>query len=175
MSDKPVWSHILSLGEVGRGERVHKISADEAARRRIARLLDLAELSRLDAEIAVSAWFDGIQLDGRWSADFVQTCGVTLDPLPTTLRGAFKARAVPASSHHAPDPAAELVIDLEGDDPPDVLEGDHVDLAAYVVEDLSLEIDPFPRKPGVEFQPPEDTGELSPFAVLRKLRDDGGT
>ena len=43
-------------------------------------------------------------------------------------------------------------------------------LAAYVVEDLALAIDPFPRKPGVEFEAPDAPGEPSPFAVLAKLK-----
>jgi hypothetical protein len=44
-------------------------------------------------------------------------------------------------------------------------------VAGYVTEHLALEIDPFPRKPGVEFdyQPPEE--ETSPFAALKKLTE----
>jgi hypothetical protein len=50
-----------------------------------------------------------------------------------------------------------------------------VDLAAYVVEHLALEIDPFPRSPGAEFEPPAALPESSPFDVLRALKDrDGG-
>jgi uncharacterized metal-binding protein YceD (DUF177 family) len=62
-------------------------------------------------------------------------------------------------------------LDPDAADPPDVLEDDAIDLAAYVVEHLALEIDPFARKPGVEFEytPPDE--EESPFAVLKKLQD----
>jgi uncharacterized metal-binding protein YceD (DUF177 family) len=73
----------------------------------------------------------------------------------------------------ADEEGPELDLDPEGDDPPEVLADDKVDLGAYVVEDLSLAIDPFPKKPGVEFEAPEQKGELSPFAVLAKLK--GGT
>ena len=54
-----------------------------------------------------------------------------------------------------------------------MLAGDAVDLAAYVAEHLALEIDPFARKPGAEFEyaPPAD--EASPFAALQKLKDRG--
>ena len=70
-----------------------------------------------------------------------------------------------------PDEASgELDLDPEADDPPDLLESDRIDLAAYVVEDLALAIDPFPRKPGVAFEAPDQPGELSPFAVLAKLK-----
>ena len=47
-----------------------------------------------------------------------------------------------------------------------------VSLAASV-EQLALSLDPFPRKPDAEFVQPEEPGELSPFAVLKTVRDRG--
>src|SRR5436189_305032 len=38
---------------------------------------------------------------------------------------------------------------------------------------LALEIDPFARKPGVEFDYSAPADESSPFAALQKLRDRG--
>ena len=46
----------------------------------------------------------------------------------------------------------EVVLDPEGEDPPDLLDEDRIDLADYVVEHLALDIDPFPRKPGVTWR-----------------------
>jgi hypothetical protein len=63
-------------------------------------------------------------------------------------------------------------IDLDADDPPDVLESENLDIGAYVVEQLALEIDPFPRKPGVEFEAPEGPAISSPFDALRALKRD---
>jgi hypothetical protein len=48
--------------------------------------------------------------------------------------------------------------------------GQTLNLVHYVLEDLSLSIDPFPRKPGAVFVAPEPAVELSPFAVLRQLK-----
>lgn len=166
---KPPWSHTISMGQATRGATRLRLEADQDARRRIARLLDLAELKSLNADVSVSPWFDGAEVNATWAAELVQTCGVTLEPLESRLDGHFIVRVVPPGSLHAPDPEAEITIDIEADDPPDVLEGDDIDLAHYVVEHLSLDVDPFPRKPGVEFEPPQDNAELSPFAVLRQL------
>jgi hypothetical protein len=41
------------------------------------------------------------------------------------------------------------------------------------VEQLSLALDPFPRAAGAEFTPPEESAEISPFAVLKALKRDG--
>ena len=52
----------------------------------------------------------------------------------------------------------------------DAIDVDTVDLAAMVIEHLALEIDPFPRKPGAEFDFKPAEEETSPFAVLKKLQ-----
>ena len=104
----------------------------------------------------------------------VQTCGLTLDPFEQPLEGAFTVRMVPAGSPNAPSEEAELSFEAGADDPPDVLEGDTVDIAAYLVEHLALELDPFPRKPGAAFEPPPEPAEPSPFAALQKLKPGGG-
>jgi hypothetical protein len=164
------WSHVLRLSAVGRTSGSIALAADEAARRRIAKLLDLANLASLTATVRVEPWFDGAQIEADWQADLVQTCGVTLEPLPSSPSDHFMLRVVPEGSAHAPSPEAEVSVDPDAEDPPDVLEDDAIDLAHYVVEHLALAIDPFPRKPGAEFEPPKDDADLSPFAALRVLK-----
>jgi hypothetical protein len=167
------WREVLTLAEVQRGAVRRNLVADEAARTRIGKALGLDALVSLQAEMRTAPWLDGVQIDGRWRARVRQTCGVTLEPFDSDLEGVIHLRALPQGSAAlgGPDQAGgELDLDPEGEDPPDVLTDDKVDLGAYVVEDLSLAIDPFPRKPGVEFEAPEQPGEPSPFAVLAKLK-----
>lgn len=178
MIDSP-WSHPLKLNQVSRlapGERLERrLIADDADRAAIATLLDVEAVEQLEAELVVSPWFDGAQIEGRWRAGVVQICGVSLDAFATTLDGRFTVRAVPAGSALAPrDEGLEIVVDPEADDPPDVLEDDTVDLGGYVVEHLALEVDPFPRKPGVAFTPPPQPAESSPFDALRALKGGKG-
>ncbi len=173
----PIWPASVRLGEVARSTEAHPssrhLTADEAARRQIAKALDLVQLDRLEADLDLSGWFDGVRIDGRWRADIVQTCGVTLEDFATALSGEFTVRAVPEGSRHAAPPEPEIEIDIDADDPPDILETDEIDLGGYVIEHLALEIDPFPRKPGAVFEPPAAEPEASPFAVLLKLKDSG--
>lgn len=165
--------NLVTLAHAQRGALKRSLVADEEARARIAKALGLESLGRLEAEMQVRPWLDGVEISGRWSARVGQVCGVTLEPFDSELDGEIHVRALPEGSAAlgAPDEAGgELDLDPEADDPPDLLEDDRIDLGAYVVEDLSLAIDPFPRKPGVEFTAPEQAGELSPFAVLAKLK-----
>ena len=169
-----VWPQTAPLADLVRSRPENpyrrRLVADGAARAAVAKALDLVALERLEADLTVRGWFDGVTIDGRWKARVVQICGVSLEPFPSDLEGEFTVRAVPSGSPHAPDADAEIVIDLEAEDPPDILDGDTVDLGGYVVEHLALEIDPFPRKPDAVFEPPEATMERSPFAVLRTLK-----
>jgi hypothetical protein len=145
------------------------LAPDADTQRAIAKALKLVDLRRLSARVRLSPWCDGVELSGTWSAVVGQICGVSLDPFDTELGGDFQVRCAPLGSPLLAPPESEVEIDLDADDPPDVLEHDGVDVAAYVVEHLALEIDPFPRKPGAEFTPPPAETPPSPFAVLSRL------
>ena len=171
---KQPWSSIVRLGELGSGPVRRRLAPDEAQRKAIARELDLLELSKLEGDLAVEPWLDGGRITGRWTATVVQTCGVTLERLESELSGEIELKVVPANSVHAPSLEAQLAYDPDAEEPADVLEGDGIDLAAYLVEHVALEIDPFPRKPGVEFTPPDMGPEPGPFDALKKLKGTEG-
>lgn len=171
------WPVQIKLGEVGREPKTYAFEADLPARREIAKRLDLLSLDSFTGEVTVTPWLDGAAIDGRYRAELAQTCSVTAEPLPQSLGNRFSLRVLPQGSLHNSDQAAvggEIEINLEADDPPDVLEDDSLDLTGYAVEHLGLDLDPFPRKPGAEFTPPEDKADLSPFAVLKAFKPRDG-
>jgi len=158
------YSEPVRLHQIGSGVK-RTLTPDAAARARIARALDLASLDAVEAEVNLVPTASGWTLSGRVRADLAQTCGITLEPLPLRIDEAFSVQlALPVDEE-----SEEIIITLE-DESPDVVEDGQIDLGQYVVEQLALHLDPFPRKPGAEFvQPPEPT-EISPFAVLKQLR-----
>lgn len=165
------WSRMVKLHELARGPMTLDLAADPAQRAGIARALALRGLPVLTARVTVKPWLDGVELTGRFDAVVEQVCGVTLDPFEQDLTGDIEIRAVPAGSPHAGTPGGgEVELDPDAPDAPDVLAGDAVDVAAYVVEHLALEIDPFPRKPGATFDYKPPTEETSPFAALKALK-----
>lgn len=167
------WPSVLKLAELRRGVVRRELIADEAARLRIARALGLVSLEHLEATVTIKPWLDGADMSGRWRASVTQTCVVTLDPLAADLEGEFALKLVPADSEAAPREGSEITLDPQEEDPPDVLETDEIDIGAYVIEHLALELDPFPRTPGAEFEPPLSEEPASPFAVLRQLKAPG--
>lgn len=164
------WEKPLPLRDLARGPISLGLEPDEAERAAIARTLKLEGLPSLRADLTVKPWMDGVQVTGQFRAVVEQVCGVTLDPFEQVVQGEIDVLAVPPGSPHAPQgEGGEVDLDPDGPEPPDVLDGDLVDVAGYVVEHLALELDPFPRKPGATFdyQPPAD--ESSPFAALKGL------
>jgi uncharacterized metal-binding protein YceD (DUF177 family) len=169
---KPAWTKPVRLHELDHGPVTYSLVPDAEQRAAIARQVGLESLPELTAELTLKPWMDGVEITGRFRATVGQICSVSLDPFEQSLRGEIDVRAVPAGSPQAPDmESREIDHDPDAPEPPDVLDGDAVDLAGYVVEHLALEIDPFARKPGVEFEYVPDPEPESPFAVLKKLKD----
>jgi uncharacterized metal-binding protein YceD (DUF177 family) len=169
------WTKPLRLHELARGPVTLDLEPDAAQRARIAHDLGLESLPALTARVTVKPWLDGVEVAGRFQAVVEQVCSVTLDPFEQPLAGDIAVKAVPSGSPNAAAPeGGEVELDPDAEDPPDVLESDSVDVAGYVVEHLALEIDPFPRKPGAEFDYTPPTAEESPFAVLKKLKEPKG-
>lgn len=162
------FSEIVRINEIGAG-LTRTLTPDAEAKARIVKALDLASLEAFEAEISVVPSHVGWTLSGRVKATLEQTCGITLEPLPVTVDERFSVALVEAVESE-PD---EIEVTLD-DDAPDVIEEGRIDLGQYAVEQLSLQLDPFPRKPGAEFVQPAEPAEISPFAVLKafKPKDD---
>ena len=102
-----------------------------------------------------------MQVSGQVSALVGQTCVVSLDPIESHLEEAIDVIYAPP----------RLPSEKGNDEPPDPLVDGQVDLGALATEFLLLAIDPYPRKPGVQFVPPKaEEGGEHPFAALETLK-----
>jgi len=83
---------------------------------------------------------DGAEISGRFDAvveQVLRPCRSTTSNTPSAARSS--CAWVPAGSPQAPPPTGgEVDYDPDAPDPPDVLQGEAIDLAAYVVEHLAL-------------------------------------
>lgn len=169
MSPNLPLSEPVRLNEIGRGLQ-RRLEPDAAVRAKIARALDLASLDAFVAELSIQPVDDaGYRLSGHVKASAVQTCGITLEPLPVEIDETF---AVDLAEQIETPEDTEVEVSLD-DDAPDLIEDGRIDLGQYAVEQLALQLDPFPRKPGAEFVQPEEPAEISPFAVLKQFKAKG--
>jgi len=166
------WSIPIRLAEVDRGPLRLAPIPDEAARARIAESIGVDAVKSLTAKATLKPWLDGVELSAHVSAVVTQTCGISLDPFDSSLETRFALKALPAGSPNAPeDQGPALVIDLEEEDPPEILLGEVIDVGDWLVEYLALEVDQFPRKPDAVFEQPGGAEVISPFAALAALKD----
>ena len=171
MTPPPPWVYLIGWPDLSTQGATVELAPDEATRANIADSLGVETIGHLSALLALRPWLDGVEIEGRVEASVTRICGITLEPFEEPINEPLVVRIVPAGSPNAPVIAGrDVELDLDADDPPDVVFGDTVDLAVYVVEHLALALSPFPRKLGAVFAPPPTTESTSPFAVLARLK-----
>jgi hypothetical protein len=169
----PAWHVPVAAEDVAEAGSHFDLAANAEVRAAVAKLAGLRDLPRFAASFDVTRQGAGLHVVGRVSATVGQSCVVTLEPLVNEVDEAidlvFVAEplaAAPSESTGARDGLGE-----EGADAPEPLAGGRVDLGALATEFLILGLDPYPRKPGAIFQPPQDvTPEEGPFAALADLK-----
>ena len=167
------FSHPIEVHRVPPGGLEMTLTANAAEREGLAALLGLLAVRSLAAELTLKPWRKaGLRVTGTVTAEVEQACVVTLEPVLQTIEEQIEVSFLPESEIETP--GREVDIDPD-DDTPEPFSGNAVDLGALVSEYLSLGIDPYPRKPGVAFEPaaddvPEGDGSAeSPFAALAGL------
>lgn len=157
----------------GDGGRSFTIEATSGEREALARRFGLISLDALAAEGKVEVFSRGrrARISGRLTADVVQSCVISLAPVPAHLAVPF-VRQYDRDAADLPSP--EMDIDMEAADPPDPLSDTGVDLGELVAEELGLALDPYPRAAGAGLpEEGEETGpgRESPFSVLGRIKE----
>ena len=160
-----------SLPPTGRGLSVN---ASEDERAAIAERLGILAVETLEASLKARPIKGGIEVAGTMTADVTQECVVSFEPVPEHIEEKlFRLFLSGAPGDSEPAPGAEIFVDLDGEDLPDYFDGPEADLSEWLVETLSLALDPFPRKPDAEIDPAyrdEDDDTDSPFDALKALK-----
>ena len=176
---EPPWRVPVMLEDIPETGEHFDLEADAGVRTAVASVAGLRDRPRLRASFDVTRHgSDGLHVVGSVSASVGQTCVVTLEPVDSEIEESIDLTFVPRPASEVP--AADGVEDkprprdLNLNDPEPLI-GGAIDLGALAVEFLILGLDPYPRKPGAVFQPPQDDKpEPGPFAALAKLTKDGG-
>ena len=176
MTDAPPFSRrvrVDALSAEGLSQTI-EASPDERAA--------LAALNRLPAIASLTATFaarrsgrGGVHVTGDVHAEVTQLCVVSLEPFTATVDEPVDARFAPDEearpARRGGEAEVEALGELGGEDPPDPIVDGRIDLGALAAEYFALRLDPYPRKPGVAFTPPEpQEGADSPFAALDELK-----
>ena len=166
----PEFSRTWPAGEIGDRIREVSIEADEAERAALAKRFAIVAIDRLSATARLQRRADGIYAEGRVSANVVQSCVATSEPVPAAIDEGFVLRFVENF-----DPDAEEIELSEADCDTVPIENGAVDLGEAVAETLALALDPWPRSANADRALDEagvsDGSDVGPFAALKALKD----
>ena len=174
-----VWSVLVTVAQLPESGLRQRLEADPAQRDAIAAAVGVTAVLQVVADFDLMPATDGrVDVRGRVRARVEQACVVTLDPVENDIDEMVDVTFAPPSRIAASSKPAQTEDGDEADIPdlPEPIVNGAIDLGKLATEFLVLGIDPYPRKPGVTFTPPEtpEDPDEHPFAALKALRADTG-
>ena len=144
------FSDILPIKALKNEDTFIKITADKKECSMISKRLDLLSLDFFSGELKLSLkgthTNPKIAVNGRIRAIYIQNCSVTLSPISKVFDKLISATFVNKTDilheHSFIDPLTEDYFEINGG---------KIDFGEFLTEFLVLEIDPFPKKPGIGY------------------------
>lgn len=163
------WSVPLDIETIPETGLHREISASPETCVAVAKLADVRDVSHLKASFDLTRTSEVVHVTGWVSARVGQNCVVTLDPVDSDLNEPIDVLFAPVSSEGTK--ASDERRRKPDEEPPEPLIDGMIDLGAIATEFLVLGIEPYPRKEGVKFTPPEvEPDGPHPFAALEVLK-----
>jgi uncharacterized metal-binding protein YceD (DUF177 family) len=162
MTATPEFSRPLSIdGLTPDKTRTESVAATPEECVALAARFGIRELSDFTAKLTIRrvAGGDTVRVAGELEADVVQACVVSLRDVPSHVAGQFETFFT------------EEQVDEEAEDAPEMISNGHIDLGEVAAQYLALELDPYPRAPGVNLAAQlAEVGikdKPNPFSVLK--------
>lgn len=148
------------------------LAPSETERAQIAEWSDVSAVPIFEAKVTLKRLSPSrFSYVASLKAQVIQPCSVTLDPVTQTIEEKFTRELhLTHAARHRPE-LVELAPGAGEDEAPEEIESPRYNVAGPVLEEFSLAIDPYPRAPGVAYEPPAEEKPESPFAVLAKLKE----
>ncbi len=166
MTDKPNYefSHEVDLTKISKDGRDYRLGADASACKRIAERLGVPSVEALSGEIHIAVTRKAIFTRGSVQGRLTRACVVSLEEMSEIVDDTFEIEFVRCA-----DDAPTEEDSAENWHQPEAHHGTVFDIGELLVQQFSLALDPFPRKPGaVSLAQTYGTEALSsPFSVLQ--------
>ena len=144
-----------------RAEIVVEATPEECAA--LARDFKIPAIRDLVGRFSLSGSLTRLHVGGRVEATVTQACTVTLEPFESRVDEPVDVEFT----------NADILSDTDAEDVelPDPIVNGRIDFGALTAEFLALGLDPYPRKPGVAFEPVTAGEEPLPFSDLAALKE----
>ncbi len=161
----PEFSVEVDLEEIGRQSKSFHLAPDAKQREAIAWRLGAPAVNSLEGDVTLKVAKTHIRASGSVRATLTRMCVASLEPMTEAIDEEFDIEFL----RQAPDETAREAEEDALDDLIEIHENPVLDVGELLVQQLSLAMDPFPRKEGATSLVEQygRTQEESPFAVLR--------
>jgi uncharacterized metal-binding protein YceD (DUF177 family) len=172
----PEFSRPVLTAKISSTPATYRLTANAAERAALAERFGLVSLDRLEAEVRLERVAGDFHLAADLAADLVQSCIVTLEPIPVAIAESFTLCYRPGIDE---DEADRLALENPEDEIIEPLMGESIDIGEAVAQQLSVAMDPYPRVSGAQSASAEiEVGEApdapiarrNPFDVLAALK-----
>lgn len=174
MSKAPEFSRLIAVEGISPDKvRKEALEANKQECAALAKRFDLRELSFLKGEISIRRIEGGdvVRLQGKFTAEVVQTCVVSLQDVHESIAGEFETYFAEKNGRREED---DLDFLEDDDNAPEAVINGNIDLGELLAQYMALELNPYPRAPGVSLaaQLAESgmAAKNNPFAVLQGLK-----
>ncbi len=149
----PEFSRVVEIGDIGPTGLALEIRAAPEERRRLASRFGLEALNELAASARLSRLEEAgpgmsgpatVRLEVTFTADMVQSCVVTLEPVTTQVSEHFQVEFAPMTEGEV-DAEVEVIVDVDAEDPPEPMLDGRIDAGEMVAQHLAMLVEPYPR------------------------------
>ena len=152
--------------------RPYRLEANEAERAALAERFGLVAIGRLEAQVELERDGEAVDATGELEAEIVQSCAVTGEDLPVSIREPLAFRFVPEQPRGGEGEEEE--IELEAGELDEIPYADsQFDLGEAVAQSLALAIDPYATGRNADAARKQagllDEDSTGPFAALKGL------
>jgi uncharacterized metal-binding protein YceD (DUF177 family) len=174
---KKDFSYPISVDAISQKEKRYSIEASDDDRKVIAEILKVPAVDFFTAKYIVKGYKKStlVEVKGEYSAVIVQNCIVSLEDFEKEYSGEFRVMYDSKSDNQLNGEDESNIIEF---DAPEGVLNNEIDLVHVALEQLSLSLDDYPKKEGVEFkfesEFSDDDVELNkknPFEVLARLKE----
>ncbi len=164
------FSRMMRVDALPKEGQAVAIEASPAEREALAAFYKVPSIEALSASLALNrSASGGVRVTGAVHGELTQICVVSLEPFPVTVDEEIDVRFAPRPDDAAARRSAEApdAFSMTDEDEPDPIIDGKIDLGALAAEFFALGLYPYPRKPGVSFESPEEpAATISPFSAL---------
>lgn len=174
------FSRPVAVDRLGRAETRLEVTASAAECAALAKRYGILSVDSLTAKLRLRRVSGSkmIRLKGEFSAQAVQACVISLEPVVERIEDQFEM----LFGDSEPGEDMEVLVHFDEEDPPEPILHGMIDVGEAVAEFLALALTPFPRRPDAVFDPsllasapadieaPEEPRKPNPFAALSSLK-----